>query len=297
MNAALGRDGGSHGPGWRRVVPIRGATEVSRLRGTPDAGVDSPEEHPYGLFAPHSVTWRVHADPLLGIAALSSLTLRCLHPAGVAGVLATIRDGDQPWDRLARNLRYVGVTTFGAPAEAFMAAARLRSVHAQIEGVADGGRYRGDDVDVLRWMHCCQVSSFLEVVRRGGLPLTPAEQDRYVGEQVRVATLLGLEPDDVPHDRAGLVQYLRDMRPRLSLTPGARRFVAAVVTPPLPDLMSMLNPSRPVWAPVAGLAFATLPSWARKLYDLPFRSGPAALTPSATTVALHSLRESLLAPR
>ena len=87
------------------------------------------------------------------------------------------------------------------------------------------------------------------------------------------------------------------MRPRLSLTPAARRFVAAVVTPPLPDVMSMLNRSRPPWAPVAGLAFAALPSWARKLYDLPFRSGPAALSPAATTVALHSLRESLLEPR
>ena len=52
-----------------------------------------------------------------------------------------------------------------------------------------------------------------------------------------------------------------------------------------------------MWAPVAGLAFAALPSWARTLYDLPFRTGAAALTPSATTVALHSLRESLLEPR
>jgi len=297
MNAALRRDGAGHEPGWRPVVPVGGATEVMTVRRTPDTGVDGPvEDHSYGLFAPQSVTWRVHADPLLGLAALRSLTLRCLHPAGVATVLATARDGDEPWDRLARTLRYVGVTTFGETVEAFMAAARLRSVHAQVEGVADGGRYRGDDTDVLRWMHCCQVSSFLEVVHRGGLALTPAEQDRYVDEQVRVATLLGLEPEDVPRDRAGLARYLRRMRPHLSLTPGARRFVAAVVRPPLPDVMSMLNPSRPVWAPVAGLAFAALPSWARRLYDLPFRSGPAALTPAATTVALHSLRESLLDP-
>jgi uncharacterized protein (DUF2236 family) len=272
--------------------------EVTGVKRTPSPGVDGPaEDHPYGLFGPHSVTWRLHADPLLGVAALSSLALRCLHPAGVAGVLATTRDGDEPWDRLARNLRYVGVATFGDAVEAFMAAARLRSVYAQVEGVAHGGRYRGDDPDLLLWMHCCQTSSFLEIVRRGGLGLSPEQQDAYIEEQVRLATLLGLEPDDVPTDRAGLGRYLHQMRPRLSLTPGARRFVAAVVTPPLPGVMSMLSRSRPPWAPVAGLAFAALPSWARKLYDLPFRTGPAALSPAATTVALHSLRESLLEPR
>jgi uncharacterized protein (DUF2236 family) len=262
---------------------------------TPQAGAGGPaEDATHGLFGPRSVTWRLHADPLLGVAALSALTLRCLLPAGVAGVLATTRDGDEPWDRLARTLRYVGVTTFGDTVEAFMAAARARSVHAQVEGVADGGRFRGDDPDVLLWMHCCQTSSFLEIVRRGGLPLSPEEQDRYVAEQVRLAALLGLDPETVPTERTGLAEYLRRMRPRLSPTPAARRFVAAVVNPPLPGVMSMLNPSRPLWAPVAGLSFAALPSWARRLYDLPFRSGPAALTPAATTVALHTLRESLL---
>jgi uncharacterized protein (DUF2236 family) len=298
VNSALRQDGGSLEPGWQPVVRASRATEVITVKQTPSHGVDSPaEDHLHGLFGPHSVTWRLHADPLLGVAALSALTLRCLHPAAVAGVFATGRDGDQPWDRLGRTLRYVGVTTFGDTVEAFMAAARQRSVHAQIEGVADGGRYRGDDPDVLLWMHCSQTSSFLEIVRRGGLVLSAAEQDAYIEEQVRLATLVGLEPEDVPSDRAGLARYLRDMRSKLTLTPGARRFVAAVVTPPLPDLMSMLNPSRPAWAPVAGLAFAALPSWARRLYELPFRSGPAALSPAATTVALHSLRESLLEPR
>jgi uncharacterized protein (DUF2236 family) len=307
VNSALDVNGGSVDGGWRPLGPAGGATEVIAVRRAPEtradvevggaAGEADPAEgDPHGLFGPRSVTWRVHADPLVGVAALRSLTLRCLHPAGVAGVLATARDGDEPWEALGRTLRYVGVATFGETVEAFMASARLRSLHAQVVGVAPGGRYRGDDPDVLRWMHCCQVSSFLEVVRRGGLPLTAEEQDRYVGEQVRVAALLGLEPDEVPADRAGLAQYLRRMRSKLVPTPAARRFTAAVVTPPLPDVMAMLNPSRPAWAPVAGLAFAALPSWARKLYDLPFRSGPAALSPSATTVALHSLRESLLQP-
>jgi uncharacterized protein (DUF2236 family) len=297
VNSALGRNGGSHDRGWRPVVPVVGTTEVLTVKRTAAAGPEgAADEAPPGLFGPQTVTWRLHADPLLGLAALRSLVMRCLHPAGVAGVLATSRDGDEPWERLARTLRYVGVTTFGDTVEAFMAAARLRSVYAQVEGVADGGRFRGDDPEVLLWTHCCQVSSFLEVVRRGGLELSAAEQDQYIEEQVRVGALVGLEPEDVPTDRAGLERYLRRMRPTLTPTPAARRFVATVVAPPLPDVMAMLIRKRPPWAPVAGLAFATLPSWARTIYDLPFRTGPAALSPAATTVALHSLRSSLLEP-
>ena len=104
MNSALGRNGGSHGGGWRPLVPVVGATEVISVRRTPDAGVDSPaEEQPHGLFGPQSVTWRVHADPLLGVAALRSLTLRSLLPAGIAGVLATARDGEEPWEVVQRS--------------------------------------------------------------------------------------------------------------------------------------------------------------------------------------------------
>lgn len=264
------------------------------LAGSDDRTWADPTEDHYGLFDARSVTWRVHADPLLGLAGLRSLAMRALTPAGLASVLATSRHVDDLWDRLARSLRYVGVMTFGSAVEAIMAAARVRAIYVQIEGISGGDRFRGDDPEAVLWTHCCQVSSFLEVVRRGGLQLSDDEQDTYVREQVRTAALLGLDVEDVPSSRAGLARYLRRMQPHVRVTPGARALVEGIVSPSLPNVMSMLDPSRPAWAPVAGLAFAALPSWARRMYDLPFRSGPAALNPAATTVALHSLRSSLL---
>ena len=54
------------------------------------------------------------------------------------------------------------------------------------------------------------------------------------------------------------------------------------------------GPIRPVWASVAGLAFAALPGWARRLYALPELPSAAGLEGPATAFALRSLRTALL---
>jgi uncharacterized protein (DUF2236 family) len=246
------------------------------------------------LFGPGTVTWRVHSDPLIGLATLRSLALRVLHPEGLSAVFATARRLDDPWDRLSLTMRHIGVTTFGSGAEVAVAGARMRAVLMQVRGVNDAGEeYRGDDSDQLLWLHCCQVASFVEVTRRGGLGLTDAEHEAYIVEQQRMAAVWGLEPDQVPGSRRELSRYFRTTRKRLRMTAAGRAFIGAIVAPALPDLMAMTQRNRPAWAPVAGLAFGTLPTWARRLYTSPPSSGPAALSPSATTLALHSLRDSL----
>jgi uncharacterized protein (DUF2236 family) len=245
-----------------------------------------------GLFGPGTVTWRIHSDPLIGVAALRSLALRVLHPEGLTGVFATAHRVDDPWDRLTWTLRQLGITTFGNVAEVAVAGARMRAVLMQVSGVTSNGeQYRGDDPDLLLWLHCCQVASFVEVTRRGGLQLSDADHETYVREQQRMAAVLGLEPEQVPGSRNDLARYFRTTRPRLRMTAAGRAFIGAIISPSLPDLMTLRN--RPAWAPVAGLAFSTLPVWARRLYSSPPRSGAAALSPSATTVALHSLRDAL----
>lgn len=248
----------------------------------------------WGFFGPGTVTWRIHSDPLIGLATLRSLALRVLHPEGLSSIFATARRVDDPWDRLTWTMRHLGVITFGNSAEAAIAGARMRAVLMQISGVtSNGDEFRGDDPDLLLWLHCCQVASFVEVTRRGGLQLTDDEHETYIREQLRMAALWGLEPDQVPSSRRELTRYFRSVRPRLRMTATARAFIGAIVSPALPELMSLTQRNRPSWAPVAGLIFPALPSWARRLYSTPPASGPAALSQSATTVALHSLRDSL----
>lgn len=246
-----------------------------------------------GLFGPASVTWRVHADPLMGVAGLRALLLQALHPVVMRAVSEHSRFREDPWGRLRDTANYVGLTTFGSTAEALTAGARVRAVHAPVHGTdpVTGRDYSGEDVDLLLWVHACLVDSFLDVVRRGGLRLTDAEADAYVAEQVRAAALVGLEPDVVPASRAALAEHLARTRGDLAVTPAAREAAAYVVAPPMPRLVAL--PGRPAWAGVAGLAFAALPSWARRMYALPELPGAAGLTDAATTAALRALRVGL----
>ncbi|HEY6793589.1 MAG TPA: oxygenase MpaB family protein [Kineosporiaceae bacterium] len=247
-----------------------------------------------GLFGPNSVTWRVHADPVIGIAGLRALLLQALHPVAVQALDQHSRYRDDPWGRVARTAEYVGVTTYGTTAQAMLAGSRVRAVHARISGrTAQGVPYQADDPQLLAWVHCCLVASFLELVTRAGLRLTGAEQDAYIAEQVRSAMLVGLEPDEVPHDRGALLDYFRVIRPVLECTKAARRAAGVVVAPPLPARVELATPARPAWASVAGLAFAALPPWARRLYALPELPGAAGLTDAAVTAALRTLRTTL----
>jgi hypothetical protein len=58
----------------------------------------------------------------------------------------------------------------------------------------------------------------------------------------------------------------------------------------MPAHPGLVTPASPAWAGVAGLAFAALPPWGRRLYALPELPGAAGLTDAATTVGLRSLR-------
>ena len=247
-----------------------------------------------GLFGPGSATWRLHSDPLMGIGGLRALLLQALHPVAMRAVGENSRFREQGWDRLTATADYVGTTTFGSTAEANQLAARVRAVHARIKGIdpETGLQYGADDEDLLLWVHCALVDSVLDVVSRGSA-LPEDLPDRYVAEQVRSAELVGLSPDVVPASRADLALYLEEVRPELRVTRLAREAALFIVAPPMPVVVSLATPARPAWAGMAGLAFAALPPYARRLYALPELPGAAALTDAATTVALRALRGAL----
>ncbi len=247
-----------------------------------------------GLFGPGSVTWRVHADPLLGVGGLSALLLQALHPVAMTGLAEHSTFQQDPWGRLQRTAEYVTTVTYGTRVEAMTAAARVRGVHRRVRGLdAEGTPYEASDPELLAWVHCCLTWCFLDVTRRGGLDLDDDEADAYVAEQVRAAVLVGLEPEDVPHDVAGLRAYFEGCRERLRVTPAAREAAAYVIAPPLPARVAFTTPARPAWAAVAGLAFAAMPAWARRAYWFAEPVGAAALGDGAATVALRVLRAAL----
>src|SRR5512139_2477278 len=85
-----------------------------------------------GLFGPDSVTWRVHAEPILWIAGFRALLLQTLHPRALAGVLQNSRFREDPWGRLFRTAEFFGQTIFGTTETAEAAGLRVRRMHARM---------------------------------------------------------------------------------------------------------------------------------------------------------------------
>jgi uncharacterized protein (DUF2236 family) len=245
-----------------------------------------------GLFGPDSVTWRLHADPVLVLGGMRALLLQALHPRAMAGVATHSGFRTDPWGRLRRTAEYVGVTTYGTTAEAERAGARVRGVHRRLTATdpTTGEPFRIDDPELLVWVHACEVDSFLSTARRAGARVSPDEADRYLVEQRRSAELVGLPPDGVPSNTAELAAYFRRLRPDLRATRDALDAARFVIIPPMPAWVRISTPARPAWAALAGLAFALLPPWARRSYGIP--AVPAGEL--ATTVALRTLRRTLL---
>ncbi|MFI0980634.1 oxygenase MpaB family protein [Streptomyces sp. NPDC021093] len=214
-----------------------------------------------GLFGPASVTWQVHGDPMMWIAGVRALYLQALHPRAVRGVMINSTFLDDAWGRLMRTAGFVGTTTYGTTEAAEQAGARVRRIH-RLLGV--------DDPELLLWVHCAEIDSYLSVARRSGLRMTDAQADRYVDEHRTSARLVGLDPAEVPCDTGELADYFTRMRPALEAADDARAVYAFLRRPPVHPA---LVPARELlWRRAAALAYASLPTWAHDLYG---RAAPA----------------------
>jgi uncharacterized protein (DUF2236 family) len=229
-----------------------------------------------GLFGPHSVTWKLHREPVLLIGGLRSLYLQALHPRAVAAGAQNSGDRADPWGRLMRTSEYVGTVVYGSTEQVQAAGSRIRRIHARMSATdpRTGERFRIDEPDLLRWVHVAEVESFLTTARRAGLRLTTDEIDGYYTEQLRAAELVGLDPSTVPATAAEVAAYYEDMQPDLGLTKDSAEAALFLTVPPVPDnwggrplrLGLTLGPTRWAYLGVAGTAFALLPPWARKMY-------------------------------
>ncbi|MEV4412334.1 oxygenase MpaB family protein [Catellatospora sp. NPDC049609] len=220
-----------------------------------------------GLFGPGSVTWRVHAEPVLWVAGVRSLFLQALHPRAIAGVVQNSSYKVDPWSRLLRTADYVGTVIFGTTEQARTAGRRIRAIHARLRGVdrRTGETFRIDEPELLRWVHVTEVESFVSTARRAGVELTDADVDGYYTEQLRAAELVGLDPATVPGTRAEVAAYYRRVRPELALTREALDTLFFLLAPPLPWHLG-LTPARLVYTGLAATAFALQPGWARRVY-------------------------------
>jgi uncharacterized protein (DUF2236 family) len=267
---------------------------MSRLAPLPSPDDWTAEEDRLGFFGPGSVTWRIHGDPAYHVGGLRALMLQALHPVAMDGVARNSTGfRDEWWMRMTRTGQFMATVAFGTRTEARRTAARVRGLHRQLGGVEQttGRAYRVDDPDLLLWVHNGAVDSLLTTARRAGVPVSDADADRYVAEQVAAAQLVGVPLSMVPTSVAQLDAYFEEIRPSLAVTPAAIQGVRDLFLPPMRGWVQVLTPARPAWGTLASLGMATLPPWARRMYSLPGLS----MTDAAATAALRAFRTAFLA--
>jgi uncharacterized protein (DUF2236 family) len=209
----------------------------------------------------------MHGHPALLAGGLRALIIQALHPLAIAAVAQHSDYRSDVWGRFNRTSSYVVNTIYGDTATAREEGRRVRAVHRRIRGTdpVTGLDYSADDPELLLWIHCTLVDSFLAAHRRYVGRLNQRDADRYVAEMVRQAELVGLRAADVPDSAAGNTAFIESQRPMLQLTRPARDALDTVIHPPLPAHR------RPYWWTASNAALALLPSWALDLYDLPRR--------------------------
>lgn len=227
------------------------------------------ELDPRGFYSPSSVVWKIHSDPSMLVGGLRALFEQALHPVAMAGVANNSNFREDAWGRLQRTGDYVTTLTFGSTQDAQDLAGRVRRVHTKL-GL--------DDPHELLWVHMAMIDSFLDIAIRSGLTLSAQDRDDYVSEMVEFAALVGIPRGDVPSSYQQLQQYFIDIAPELIASEDAKRAAVFLTLPPLPNLVRFATPAAPAWATISTLAGASLPRWARNLYNWPTLPGQELVT-------------------
>ena len=222
------------------------------------------------------------------VAGLRAMYLQALHPRTMRATwqnTAFAKHGEA-WGRFERTVEFVRIRTYGTLADVEKAGRRVRKIHASLTGVdADGSVIRLDEPELLLWVHCGEIASYVDVARRSGMGVSAADLDAFVDEQRRSAAVIGLDPTAVPGSVAGLDAYYEEIRPGLYACPEARQALMKSYHPDVPGELLALRLMVP---PLNTLAFASLPRWARKMYGAP----GSPLTDVGATAALRVAHQS-----
>jgi uncharacterized protein (DUF2236 family) len=188
--------------------------------------------------------------------------IQALLPAAMAGVADYSSYQSDVWGRLNRTRDFVLTMVYGEVQAAAASAARVRQIHSHVTGVdhVTGLPYHANDAELLLWVHCVLVESFLAAYQTYGRRLSAYEAGRYVGEMTRQGVLLGLHPEEIPHDLHQLESVLRGYDELLCLTPAAEQAIDVFEHPPLPAL------ARPAWRFVFAASASLLPPRTLALY-------------------------------
>ncbi len=200
------------------------------------AEIDDPATVDW-LLGPSAVAWRIFTTPVVPlIGGLRTLAIEALHPHAMRGVFDHSDYLRRPLGRLQRTATYVAATALGTVEEAERAGRLVRSIHKHVRGhdPVTSRPYSADDPEAQVWVHLAQWYSYLVAHRIFVGDLGPQEEDRFLAEGVKVATLVGTPAEMVPSSVEEARVYFEDVKPCLCVTEGAAEAIAFVTGRRLP---------------------------------------------------------------
>jgi len=223
------------------------------------------------FFTDDSMIRRVQREAVVGLSGPRTLLMQAAHPVAFAGFFAHTGALDEPYERLQRTVRVLGLIGYGDRAEAQRATRRVRRIHRRIRGELPepagrfpaGTPYRADDPELLLWILACMADSALVVYERYVRSLSRAERDAFWQDYKVVGRQFGLRDADMPSEIEDFERYMRGMvdGDDLFVTPQARALAVDIVMhPPVP-----LH-ARPMLEVANFVTVGLLPARVRRMY-------------------------------
>src|SRR3954464_2685487 len=230
------------------------------------------------FFTNESMIRRVQRESVVALSGPRTLLMQAAHPVAFTGFFAHTGALDEPYERLQRTVRVLGLIGFGDKAEAQKATARVRAIHRRIHGELPeaagrfpaGTPYSATDPDLLLWILACMADSALVVYQRYVRSLSRAERDAFWQDYKVIGREFGLRDADMPAEIEDFERYMAEMveGDALFVPPRARELALGIVRrPPVP-----LH-ARPMLEVANFVTVGLLPARVRRVYG--FLGGPA----------------------
>jgi uncharacterized protein (DUF2236 family) len=223
------------------------------------------------FFTNESMIRRVQRESFVALSGPRTLLMQAAHPVAFTGFFAHTGALDDPYARLQRTVRVLGLIGFGNKAEARKATARVRDIHTRIHGVLPeaagrfpaGTPYSATDPVLLLWILACMADSALVVYERYVRTLARDERDAFWQDYKVIGREFGLRDVDMPGEIEDFDRYMTGMveGDDLFVMPQARELALNIVMhPPVP-----LH-ARPVLEVANFVTVGLLPARVRRMY-------------------------------
>jgi uncharacterized protein (DUF2236 family) len=223
------------------------------------------------FFTNESMIRRVQRESFVALSGPRTLLMQAAHPVAFTGFFAHTGALDDPYGRLQRTVRVLGLIGFGDKAEAQKATARVREIHTRINGVLPeaagrfpaGTPYSATDPALLLWILACMADSALVVHQRYVRSLDRDERDAFWQDYKVIGREFGLTDADLPEEIEDFDRYMAEMveGDELFVTPQARELALNIVMhPPVPLR------ARPMLEVANFVTVGLLPAKVRRMY-------------------------------